>query len=702
MIQLINIKKSYKNSGTVLSDISLSFQQPSLNLIIGKSGSGKTTLLNIIAGLDSYDDGDLIYDDIKITKSNIDEYRNENIGFVFQQMNLIDSLSIKENLEIVFDMCHKKMEDEVILKLFNKVGLLENSNSLNEFLKKKPNQLSVGQMQRVAIVRALIKNPKIIILDEPTSALDEENSKKIVDFLKKLSKSIIVIIASHDKKIFTEVADQIIELKENKALVISKNEQRDSNNEEKRTFKKGFLSFHKTLKLAIINLKNKKIRLITSFILSTLTSILLSIAFTFQTCDSTKALLQTQIKNNEKIAFISNYLIYQDHNSYFNSTKKEPFTNTQIDRIKKYTEGNNYPVIHLTYNDRELFSELINGKDVKEDSLAYMFYFNSSSGIEIDSSNINDVGLVRYSKLKEKTDCRMPINYDEIAINSMMAEYILKYGLIQEVNEQHSVTKDYKPTSIDEIIGLKTYQGLTIVGIYSSTDGSEEFFKKHLFEDPNFKNEEEYEYYNNMRNGSSISQYVYLKPGFSVNNTSIKTDNDSSKYCIKLKGYLYSDYKFISSLASEHHKILFENRYTGRTNILNAFSDQIKIIAWTSIVILIFISLVVSLSLFYANVKSMEKDLGILKAIGVSKISISLIILTQTFVISFIEFLLTILCLSVIFTMLNSYIKITLFILSFALVGTLFLVLIISSFIISILSSRKAINGRAVNIIDNK
>ncbi len=199
MIQLINIKKSYKNSGTVLSDISLSFQQPSLNLIIGKSGSGKTTLLNIIAGLDSYDEGELIYNDIKITKSNIDEYRNENIGFVFQQMNLIDSLSIKENLEIVFDMCHKKMENEVILELFNKVGLLENSNSINEFLKKKPNQLSVGQMQRVSIVRALIKNPKIIILDEPTSALDEENSKKIVDFLKELSKSIIVIIASHIK-----------------------------------------------------------------------------------------------------------------------------------------------------------------------------------------------------------------------------------------------------------------------------------------------------------------------------------------------------------------------------------------------------------------------------------------------------------------------------------------------------------------------
>ncbi len=93
---------------------------------------------------------------MKITNQNIDKYRNEEVGFVFQQINLINSISIKENLKIAFDMCHKKMDVDSVRDLFDKVGLLDDV-PLTDFLKKKPTQLSVGQRQRVAIVRALIK-----------------------------------------------------------------------------------------------------------------------------------------------------------------------------------------------------------------------------------------------------------------------------------------------------------------------------------------------------------------------------------------------------------------------------------------------------------------------------------------------------------------------------------------------------------------
>ena len=169
MLELINIKKSYKigNIETkALDDISVSFRKKEFVSILGPSGSGKSTCLNIIGGLDRYDSGDLVIKGKKtrdFKDKDWDAYRNNSIGFVFQNYNLITHISVLANVELGMTLSGVKSREKKrrAIEVLEKVGL-------KEHMHKKPNQLSGGQMQRVAIARALVNNPEILLCDEPT------------------------------------------------------------------------------------------------------------------------------------------------------------------------------------------------------------------------------------------------------------------------------------------------------------------------------------------------------------------------------------------------------------------------------------------------------------------------------------------------------------------------------------------------------
>ncbi len=213
MLELVNIKKDYKaGSGTVtaLKNISLKFEKNEFVSILGPSGCGKTTLLNIIGGLDSYTEGDLIINGISTKEykdKDWDAYRNRSIGFVFQSYNLIPHLTVLGNVELALTLCglSPKERKEASLKALDRVGLSEQIN-------KKPNQLSGGQMQRVAIARALVNNPDIILADEPTGALDSETSKQVMELLKEVSKERLVIMVTHNDTLADKYSSRIIRL----------------------------------------------------------------------------------------------------------------------------------------------------------------------------------------------------------------------------------------------------------------------------------------------------------------------------------------------------------------------------------------------------------------------------------------------------------------------------------------------------------
>lgn len=216
LIQLENIDKYYKvgkEKYHVLKSLNLTINSGEFVMIMGKSGSGKTTLLNVLAFLDKFDSGRYIFDgkDVScLSENQRSVFRNKNIGFVFQQFNLIETLNVYQNIELplIYDGSVKKSDREILVKeKLESVGLLDK-------LKQFPTQLSGGQQQRIAIARSLVNNPQLIFADEPTGALDSETSNEIMNILKELNnKGRTIIMVTHDEDL-TKYATKIIRLKD--------------------------------------------------------------------------------------------------------------------------------------------------------------------------------------------------------------------------------------------------------------------------------------------------------------------------------------------------------------------------------------------------------------------------------------------------------------------------------------------------------
>lgn len=215
MIKLTNINKYY-NSGAekfhALKDINIVFPDKGLVTIVGKSGSGKSTLLNIIGGIDNYDSGELLIDNVNtkdFSKKDYNSYRNTYIGFIFQEFNVVKNLTVYENISLSLRLKNENLKDndELISKTIESVGLKGKEN-------RKMNQLSGGERQRVAIARAIVKNPKVIIADEPTGNLDKKNRDVVMDILKEISKDKLVIIVTHDKSLSQKYSIDEITLKD--------------------------------------------------------------------------------------------------------------------------------------------------------------------------------------------------------------------------------------------------------------------------------------------------------------------------------------------------------------------------------------------------------------------------------------------------------------------------------------------------------
>ena len=217
MLQIKNISKQYKTGDLVqnaLNDVSLNFRDNEFVSILGPSGSGKTTLLNIIGGLDRYDSGNLIINNVS-TKNykdrDWDSYRNHTIGFVFQSYNLIPHQTVLANVELALTIggVSKRERKRRALETLEKVGLREQAH-------KKPNQMSGGQMQRVAIARALVNNPDILLADEPTGALDTETSLQVMELLKQVANDRLVIMVTHNAELAEKYSTRIVKLRDGK------------------------------------------------------------------------------------------------------------------------------------------------------------------------------------------------------------------------------------------------------------------------------------------------------------------------------------------------------------------------------------------------------------------------------------------------------------------------------------------------------
>lgn len=211
MFKITDLKKVYvtKAGETVaLKDINLTLPDKGMVFILGKSGCGKTTLLNVLGGLDSFDEGQVIADGKSLSEfkaAELDDYRNKTVGFVFQENNLVNNFTVKENIAVALELQRRKDD--------KKIGEILKATELEGYAASKANRLSGGQKQRVAIARAIVKDPKILLCDEPTGSLDEDTGEEIFKLLRKMSEDRLVIVVSHDRDSAFEYGDRVIELK---------------------------------------------------------------------------------------------------------------------------------------------------------------------------------------------------------------------------------------------------------------------------------------------------------------------------------------------------------------------------------------------------------------------------------------------------------------------------------------------------------
>ena len=422
MLKLNNIKKDYKTGDFVqhaLKGISLNFRENEFVAILGPSGSGKTTLLNIIGGLDRYTTGDLIIDG-KSTKKfkdkDWDAYRNHAIGFVFQSYNLIGHISVLENVEMGMTLSGmgSSLRKKKALSLLEKVGLKEHAH-------KKPNQLSGGQMQRVAIASALANDPKIILADEPTGALDSKTSKQIMELIKEISKDKLVIMVTHNRELAESYATRIVEMKDGELINDSKPFKDDKKSGNLKITKTA-MSFLTALRLSFGNIRTKKGRTILTAFASSIGIIGIALILSLSNGFNIEVENFEQDSLSQSPIMITNQTMQMDEETF--------------NELKGSVEKNKYPDDKEVYAQDDITDTIVHTNKITEDYVNY-----------IDSMNMDNVSGISYIKgtninLISKNGDKYDLVFDNSSSNMM--SQMTSSVLPENPNDENSlISKNY-------------------------------------------------------------------------------------------------------------------------------------------------------------------------------------------------------------------------------------------------------------------
>ncbi len=667
----------------------LNFELPDTGLVLlsGKSGSGKTTLLNILGGLDCQTSGDLYVNNKKIERKDLDSYRNYYSSFVFQDLNLIEELTVLENLEVSFDLIRRKYDKNLIIETLKKVNLPDTEISMDDFLSRHPKELSGGQKQRVSIARALLKNPSVLILDEPTAALDEENSKHIGEMLKDISKDCLVIVSSHNLDVLSSLADRIIEIEDGDIIsdkTINKIE--ENNKKQFDSKRKGRLGFSNTMKLVFRSLWKKKVRLFVSLVLQIVTLFLFSIYYQCMT-PVNEGLLRALYSSGIKTAFLTT-----DTGVYSPEASK-----LYLNDVFRRHNVRKWDICDCGYSNFYNYCY-----DTNVDSC--FFYIASNEGaIKVDS---NFPYLERYSELKPETECKFPIHKDECAISDISAE-ILFHSTEYRLDSYDDFHKnDLK--SVDDLIG-KEYQGKKIVGIFSATNHElDGFLKNHSLLKVDGQDQNLSEKDKSFLNGEFLSGYVYVsKDCEEIIDSNISGYVD---FLYEIKGDIRDDMSLLEDIKKE--SLINNPNVVLKTSMsFKVKNKEVKIetivsyygLEWMAYLLLFIISVFITWSLLYSAIKDLDHNLGILKSLGCSKTALFSIALILCFVISFIEFIIVLVGMGIFDVCINIfYFYVPLFLIKYDYVLVLLLFTITEGLIPSIIGITKAMTKKPVNIIDSE
>ncbi|AJH01792.1 ABC transporter ATP-binding protein [Clostridium beijerinckii] len=582
LLELRNINKYYRLKDNdkfhVLNDINLSFNAGELVSIIGESGSGKSTLMNLIGGLDSDFSGELLVNekDIKkLRRKELDKYRKNEVGFIFQSFNLIGHLSVLDNVTIAMTLSNVRKKE----RLKRAKEILRNLG-LENHINKKPSQLSGGQKQRVAIARALINNPKIIIADEPTGSLDSKTTIQVLEIMKDIArKGKLVIMVTHSERV-ASASSRIIKISDGEIIddnkVIELDNEVNIEKQDNIRKQKQNLSLISSAKLALVNMKEKLPR-----------NILVSVGGSIGIMS---IILMLSLGNGVK--------------SYFNKTMNN-YVNPLVIEVNMPSEENEdinldvttvqKPDVNYTKpfeeSDIDILSKIENVSSVERgysiislgaNSLVYNNKTNNLMNILTISSNItaSNVGNGTLPKA------------GEVLINKALNDNLGKDIIGQKVNLR--ILANQKILNRDFIVS----------GVYTTTSGDLTANMKSAF-----------------LNYSDLEK-LYSDNGYKLKPNVVYVNTTNSKYTPQIKqkvnelGYSQSSQEQMASMFNQMIDIL--------TYVLSGIAAISLIVSAIMIIVVMYISVV-----------ERTKEIGIIKAIGARAKDIRRIFVSEAFLIGF-------------------------------------------------------------------
>ncbi len=439
-ISIRNLYKTYRAKGCAdvpaLKGVSFTLPEKGMVFILGKSGCGKSTLLNVLGGLDNFDGGDVIIDGKSMkdfSAKDTDRHRNEKVGFVFQENNLLDEYTVGRNVGFAVELQSVKGGGDQVAAALKSVDL-------EGFADRKCNRLSGGQKQRVAIARAIVKKPEILLCDEPTGALDSDTGEEIFNLLKNISNNTLVIVVSHDRESAEKYGDRVIELKDGQVISDSAPIEVTPVESKPEVQKKSCgLPAKRAFSIGAGFLIARPVRLALCIIICLLTFTCVGVSDSFASYNREKAIADNLVKYKTPYYIFTQTSVYDLANlgvefGYI----KNIFNETEYERLKtlvkcdRYDKVNGFPINSINgsfYTIEEL--------RVRHDKYDETLFFHGI--VEFDESFVSDYGFTLYGEY--------PQSYDEIVIPDYMFEGFKTYGYTPKDGTAQTVS------SYDDIIG---------------------------------------------------------------------------------------------------------------------------------------------------------------------------------------------------------------------------------------------------------
>lgn len=713
MLKLRNVCKSYNvknNKNIILDNITLDFKKGELVFILGASGSGKSTLLNIIGGNLKSDSGEIWLDNIcisKLSNKKINDYHSNVVGNIFQDYNLIEYMSVIDNIMLANNGYGNRKRIDILLK---QLGLYD---------KKKVivNKLSGGEKQRVAIVRALVNDPDIILADEPTGALDSKNSIEVMEILKKISNDKLVIVVSHDNYLANKYASRIINIKDGKCEYLPLLDDKPIISSIKKR-KSKILSINK---LAIKNLWLKKIRtLFTSLAISLgIISMFIVSNLYYNFNDEIKDLEKKVVSvfpiiiNNGEFEILDNKekssndkIIIKDRNKRIHTNDiNEKYINyiNSINEIKYITY--NYDVLipfisdKYKYMDNSYFMTIPSYEYI--DSNYDMLYGKNIENkneilIKVDSNNNIDSRLLNYF------DINNDIEYTEIIGRKI--KIILN-------NQYYSNNGDYfvVNSNLYDIYNTSNIE-LKIVGVIKEKDVVNEnnyiFYSKELLNEVlkiNSNSDIVKKQLNSDYNvlGLNIEkEEMLLSLGYNSlpNSINIYVDNLINKNKVLKKLDKYN---------KNNNKLIYVDTMSSSIGIVKDFINIISIVLIVFSFICIIISSLMIAILTNVRVLERKKEIGIFRSLGASKRDIKSLFNIENIIIGIVSLIISygivILISRPINIILEKYLDMSnVFKINYTVLFVIFLINLIIIKISGIIPAKKASKLEIVNCIYNR